>query len=128
MPRTTLSEREIAYLESQFLGRIATADPRSHPRVVPTGFVVDTERGTIQLGGHDLLTRKRADDIRNNPHVAFVVDDILDPSNWTVRGVNIRGTATLHQTGEPTVLPPVLTGNGWMEIRITSIHSWGLDQ
>ncbi len=127
MARTTLTPNEIAYLASQKLGRIATVDPKGRPRVVPTGFAVNTERGTIELGGHNLGSTRRAADIRENPHVALVVDDIADPATWAVRGVEIRGEATLHDGDAPGALSSRLTSGGWMEISITSVRSWGLD-
>lgn len=127
MARTTLTRNEVAYLASQKLGRIATVDPEGRPRVVPTGFAVNAERGSIELGGHSFDRTRRAADIRENPHVALVVDDIADPATWDVRGVDIRGTATLHNDEAPGTLPAGLASGGWMEIAISSVRSWGLD-
>lgn len=127
MARTKLNNTEVAYLESQALGRIATVDPEGRPRVVPTGFAVNAERGTIELGGHDFGSTRRAADIRENPHVALVVDDIADPATWNVRGVDIRGKATLHDGEAPEALPAGFASGGWMEIAISSVRSWGLE-
>src|SRR5690625_1876069 len=113
MPRTTLTDNEIAYLGSQRLGRIATVDTSGRPRVVPTGFVVNEDDGTIELGGHHFADTRRAGDIRQNPQVALVVDDILDPSTWKVRGVEIRGTATVHEDEAPGALPKGMASGGW---------------
>lgn len=127
MTRSALTDREIAYLTSQHLGRIATVDAKGRPHVVPTGFAVNRERGTIELGGFNFNRLRRVRDIRQNPHVAFVVDDVEDPSMWTARGVEIRGVATLHEGDTPSLLGSNLTANGWMEITPTSTRSWGLD-
>lgn len=127
MARTALSDREIAYLSSQYLGRIATVDAKGRPHVVPTGFAVNRERGTIELGGFNFNKLRRVRDIRQNPHVALVIDDVEDPSMWTARGVEIRGVATLHESDEPSVLGERVTADGWMHITPTSTRSWGLD-
>jgi PPOX class F420-dependent enzyme/OxyR family protein len=128
MTRATLTDREIAYLSSQYLGRIATVDARGRPHVVPTGFAVNREQGTIELGGFNFHQLRRVRDIRTNPHVALVVDDVEDPSMWTARGVEIRGVATLHDGDERSILGDNVTADGWMHITPTSTRSWGLDE
>ena len=126
--RTSLTGREIAYLASQLLGRIATVDAHGRPRVVATGFSVNAERGTIELGGHRLGTTRRVRDIRTNPHVSLIVDDLDDSSaGWHPRGIEIRGTAVFHESGPAPALPGNLSGHGWMELTPTSIRSWGLE-
>lgn len=126
--RTTLTDREIAYLRSQRLGRIATVDAHGRPRLVATGFSVNAERGTIELGGSNLAITRRVADIRTNPHVSLIVDDLDESaSGWNPRGVEIRGTAVFHAPGTAPGLDGNAPGNGWMEITPTSIRSWGLD-
>ena len=125
--RTVLTDAEIAYLTSQRLGRIATVDARGRPRLVATGFSVNAERGTIELGGFNLAVTWRVNDIRTNPHVSLIVDDIDDAAGrWTVRGVEIRGTAVFHAAGTPSAVAGHASGHGWMEITPTTIRSWGL--
>jgi len=124
----SFTDREIAYLSSQHLGRIATVDPQGRPRVVPTSFAVNSERGTIELGGFHFSELRRVRDIRQNPHVSLVVDDVEDPSMWTARGIEIRGVATLHNGDEPSMLDRSITNDGWMHITPTSVRSWGLEE
>lgn len=126
--RAIFTEQEIAYLQSQRLGRIATVTPNGRPRLVATGYAVSPERGTIELGGYHLAGTRRVQDIRVNPHVSFIVDDIDDTApGWVVRGVEIRGVARLHESGTPSRLPSGLVAHGWMEITPEKVRSWGLD-
>ncbi len=62
--------------------------------------------------------------MRANPQVALVIDDLVSTDPWTVRGVEIRGTAVALADVDPPVsfMSPEV-------IRITPnwIVSWGLD-
>lgn len=61
------SEKEIAYLKSQRLARIATASKESQPDVAPVGFDFD---GTyFYVGGRNLGTTLKYRNIQNNPKV-----------------------------------------------------------
>jgi len=81
---------EIAYLQSQRLGRLATVNEKGDLHVVPVGFRYNPEHDTIDIGGHNIVpTRKYREALRHG-RVAFVVDDVLPP--WTPRFVEVRGT------------------------------------
>lgn len=125
--RTTFTDAEIAYLSSQLLGRIATVDAGSNPRVVPTGFSYNPATGTIDLGGYDLTQTKRYRDVQRNPNVAFVVDDLASTNPWRPRAVRIRGTVTLHGPDEANDHRDPAFGGAWMRLIPTSITSMGLD-
>lgn len=126
--RATLTAHEVAYLNSQRLGRIATVDPRGRPRLVATGFNIHTERGTIELGGFDLGATKRMEDIRTNPNVSLIVDDVDRSSgSWHVRGVEVRGTAVYHPAETPSTLARNVSKGGWMELTPDYVRSWGLE-
>jgi pyridoxamine 5'-phosphate oxidase family protein len=95
---------EIAYLQSQRLGRLATADPDGQPHVVPVGFRYNPELDTIDIGGHDFAKRKKYRDVQRNPRVAFVVDDLASISPWRPRMIEIRGTAEVLGSGGEQVI------------------------
>ncbi len=117
---------EIAYLQSQRLARIATIGSNGQPHVVPVSFRYNPETGTIDVSGHGgFATRKKWRDVRGNPKVAIVVDDILSFKPWKVRGVEVRGEAQQLLTGGGTVRP----GFDPEMFRITPVHvvSWGID-
>src|SRR5437763_1907250 len=55
---SAFNDAEIAYLEGQRLGRIATVGPDSQPHVVPVAFRYNADEDTIDIGG--TLARKWA--------------------------------------------------------------------
>jgi pyridoxamine 5'-phosphate oxidase family protein len=99
MARTTFTEDERAYLRSQRLARIASVNSTGAPRVVPTGYTFNEETGTIDRGGYDLSATRRWHDVRTNPRVAIVIDDLTSTSPWRSRAVTIRGTAETFEDG-----------------------------
>lgn len=120
----TLTDREIAYLGSQPLGRLATRRPDGTLQNNPVGFRYDQTTGTIDITGRALGTTRKFANVADNGQVAFVVDDLASRSPWVVRGVEIRGTAVALTGQEPAA--------DWLSpevIRITPrrVISWGLD-
>ena len=119
---TVFTEAERAFLTTQrLLGRLATVDPTGQPHVVPVGWSYNAELGTIDIGGRDLARTRKFRNVRANPKVCLVVDDVLPP--WQPRCVQIRGDAE--------ALDAATTGDGQPAptIRITppKVVSWGLD-
>src|SRR3954451_24462878 len=96
---------EIAYLQSQRLGRLATAGPDGQPHVVPVGFRYNPELDTIDIGGHNFAKRKKYRDVQRNPRVAFVVDDLASVSPWRPRMIEIRGMAEMLESGGEQIIP-----------------------
>lgn len=121
---SVFSDAELEYLaERGRLGRLATIDERGVPHVVPLGWRYNAELDGIDIGGRDPEEFARTRKFRNvqtNPHVAFVVDDVLPP--WQPRSVMVRGTAEAIHTAPPDGSQPTAL------IRITpaEIISWGL--
>jgi pyridoxamine 5'-phosphate oxidase family protein len=95
----TFTPAEIAYLQSQPLGRLATVGPENQPHVVPMGFRVNTDLGTIDVGGLRVSQTKKWRDLARHPRIAFVVDDVASRDPWRVRMIEIRGEAELLDTG-----------------------------
>jgi pyridoxamine 5'-phosphate oxidase family protein len=87
------TELELQYLASQQLGRLATVQPDGTLQVSPVGFTVNTDLGTIDIGGFTMATSRKFLNVVDNGRVAFVVDDIRSTDPWRVRCVEIRGTA-----------------------------------
>jgi PPOX class F420-dependent enzyme/OxyR family protein len=74
----SFSRTEIDYLtgERRF-GRIATVDAAGQPHVVPVGWWrYNPELGTLDIAGHRLSASKKFRNVKANPKVAFVVDDM----------------------------------------------------
>lgn len=126
MARTTFTPSEIAYLNTQILGRIATVDAGGAPRVVPTGFRYNPETGTVDLGGIDLAGTRRFQDVQTNPRVAIVIDDLASTDPWRARSVRVRGIAEVFERGGEQIRPGL--GSAWMRITPTAISSSGVDE
>ena len=120
----TFTKNELAFLDGQRLGRLATVDGRGAPQNNPVGFVVDHSTGQLLIGGLDLAATRKFRNLRANPHVAFVVDELASIDPWVVRGVEIRGSAEAL-----TDVDPPIRGLGRDVIRITPrwIASWGFE-
>src|SRR2546421_13037358 len=81
---------EIAYLQSQRFGRLATVSQEGDLHVVPVTFGYHPEHESIDIGGENLVQTKKYRDAVRHGRVAFVVDDVLPPRH--MRMVEIRGT------------------------------------
>jgi pyridoxamine 5'-phosphate oxidase family protein len=95
---SVFTEKEIEYLRSQRLGRMATIGPQGDPHVVPVAFRYNEEMDTIDIGGHSFPTRRKYRDMQRDPRIAFVVDDVLPP--WRPRMIEIRGTVEFGKAGK----------------------------
>ena len=122
----TFTDKERAYLDSQMLGRLATIGPDGTPRNVPVGFRLNPALGTIDIGGHNLGASQKFRNVRRDPHVSFVVDDLASVNPWTPRCIEIRGTAEALDVGGQELGP----GFGPELIRITPrrIVGFGVDE
>ncbi|MGW6708606.1 PPOX class F420-dependent oxidoreductase [Streptomyces sp. NPDC054956] len=117
------SEPELAYLRSQHLGRLATVDAAGQPQANPVGFFPQDD-GTILVGGLAMGRTKKWRNLAGNPRLSLVVDDLVSTRPWKVRGIEIRGHATLevgpHTLG-PHFSPEVI------RIHPDRVLAWGLD-
>jgi pyridoxamine 5'-phosphate oxidase family protein len=102
---SVFSPAEIAYLQSQRLGRLATSSPDGQPHVVPVAFRYNPDEDTIDIGGHGFARRKKYRDVQRNPRVAFVVDDLASVSPWRPRMLEIRGEVDVLPDGGTTIQP-----------------------
>ena len=99
MSKSMFSQKEIEYLKSQRLARIATAatltqeEKSIQPDVVPVGFDFDGEY--LYVGGMNLLKSTKYRNVLKNDKVAIVVDDLKSIDPWEVRGIKVYGTADI---------------------------------
>lgn len=113
------SGKEVEYLKSQRLARIATASRNGVPDVAAVGF--DFDGKYFYVGGMHLTKTHKYKNVVKNPQVSLVIDDLKSIEPWQPRFVKVFGTADL------------VTRDGYMGqatyIRITPQHkaSWGLD-
>ncbi len=87
------TESEIAYLASQRLGRLATAQDGGVLQVSPMGFSYNPTLATIDMSGFNLVKSQKFRNIARNGRAAFVVDDLVSVEPWRVRCLEIRGVA-----------------------------------
>jgi pyridoxamine 5'-phosphate oxidase family protein len=120
---SSFSDAEIAYLQSQRLGRLATVNEQGDLHVVPVGFRYNPEHDTIDIGGLNIVPSKKYREAIRHGRVAFVVDDVLPP--WQPRFIEVRGTVQGLPEGGKAIMehfaPDIL------RIRPTHIVSMGID-
>ncbi len=97
-----LSDAQAAFVASQRVGRLATADTHGNPHVVPVCFAIanDTLYITIDEKPKRASVRplKRLRNMMENPAVAFVADRYDE--DWRLLGwVMLRGSAQILADG-----------------------------
>jgi pyridoxamine 5'-phosphate oxidase family protein len=122
---SAFTPREIEYLQSQPLGRLATVGSDRQPHVVPVSFRYNPAFDSIDISGHDFAKRKKYRDVLANPKVAFVVDDLASVQPWRPRGIEVRGEAEVLETGGQSVRP--FFDAEMFRIHPRRINSWGID-
>ena len=130
MVNVMFSEKEIEYLKSQHIARIATAavspDGSVQPDVVPVGFDFDGEY--FYVGGMNILKSRKYKNVLKNNKVALVIDDLKSVDPWDPRGIRMYGTADIvtRQNGymEQTPHPQ----SDYIRIKPEKKWSWGIDE
>ena len=121
---SVFTDKELEYLASQRLGRIATTGQDGQPHVVPTSFRHNPDADSIDVGGMRMSQTKKVRDIRRTGRASIVVDDVLPP--WSPRMIEIRGTAEVIESGGKAF------GDNFedviVRIRPTRIVSFGIDE
>ncbi|MGH8962892.1 MAG: PPOX class F420-dependent oxidoreductase [Jatrophihabitantaceae bacterium] len=122
---TELTPAQIAYLDSQRLGRLATAGADHKPHVVPTSFRYNPDLGTVDVGGHHVATTKKYRDVQANGWAALVVDDLASVDPWRPRMLEIRGRAEAVASGGAELGPGF--GEAFIRIYPARVNSFGID-
>ena len=112
------SDEEIAYLQSQPIGRLATVNADGQPDVVPVAFELDGPYIWVGGVGPDVAnTRKLRNIGAGRTKVSLVVDDLVSMEPFIARALRVYGAA------EPAVERVGMVGPG-LYSRITSRVSW----
>lgn len=123
---SAFTEKEIAYLTSQRLGRLATTNAQGELHVVPVGFIYNAALGTIDIGGvrGGFGASRKFRDATQTERGAFVVDDVSPERQ--IRGIEVRGRAEAHPEGGDQVR----AGGDPAFIRLwpSRIISWGIER
>ena len=121
-----LSDRQQRFLETQRVARLATADARGAPHVVPVCFAVAD--GTLYVTIDEKPKRpsaaplKRLRNIKENPAVA-VVADRYDDEDWTRLGwVMLQGRADILRDGSEHARAQALLRARYAQLRAMNIE------
>ena len=119
---STFTPEEIAYLQSQRYGRLATVSQTGELHVVPVTFRYNPLEESIDIGGENLVQTKKYRDAVSHGRVAFVVDDVLSPGN--MRMIEVRGAVKGLPVGGKEIME--FFAPEMMRILPTRIISFGL--
>jgi pyridoxamine 5'-phosphate oxidase family protein len=120
------TEKEIEYLKSQRLGRLATVQRNGSVQNNPVVYWLNSELETVDIGGRALATTQKFRNLAANQQVSFVIDDVVSRRPWRVRGIEIRGRAEgLYDQPVPPDL--VFLSNELIRIYPSRIFTWGID-
>src|SRR3984885_4328154 len=99
----TLPDAERRFLARQPRGHLATVGPDGIPQVKLLGFSYNAALGTIDIAGMNMAGSAKYRNVRANPRVAFVVDEVTAPNVEGAHFLEIRGDAE-HAVGphDPT--------------------------
>jgi pyridoxamine 5'-phosphate oxidase family protein len=99
----TFTEAEQRFMARHARGHLATVGPDGVPQVKPLGFTYNGTLGTIDISGWNMAGSAKYRNVRANPHVAFVVDEVTEPTMEGAHFLEIRGEAE-HAVGahDPT--------------------------
>jgi len=115
-----LSEKEIAYLRSQRLARMATVSKELQPDVAPAGF--DFDGVYFYVGGLELSRTLKYKNVQANPKVSLVIDDAESIDPWRPRGIKIHGVADL------TTRQGYAGAGTYIRIKPREKWSWGIEE
>ena len=114
------TEKEVEYLKSQPLARVATVSPDGQPDAVPVGFEFDGQQ--FYVGGRNPSNTRKHRNVRaGNRKVALIVDDLESVNPWRPRGIRIYGTGELVER-EGRFGP-----GEYMHITPVTSWSWGIE-
>ncbi len=115
-----LTKKEVEYLKSQRLARIATASPDGQPDVAVVGFEFDG--ACFYVGGLDITKTLKYINTLRNPRAAIVIDDLESTDPWTPRGLKLRGVAeVIQRQGRFGVKP-------FIRIKPQVKWTWGIEE
>ena len=114
------TDKELAFIESQDIARIATVDTDGQPDNSPVSFTF--EDNCFYIGGRvNSTTRKYKNVANGHTKVSLVLDDVTSQEPWHARGVKISGVAEVVERPQDYAKEP------WLKIT-PSIHwSWGIE-
>jgi len=115
------SPKEVEYIKSQRLARIATVSAQLQPDVAPVGFEFDGQY--FYVGGmQQENTLKYKNVAGGNAKVALVIDDMESFDPPKPRGLKVHGVAEIEQR-QGHIGP-----GQYLKIRPERYWSWGIEE
>ena len=116
-PEPLFSPREVEYIATQRLARMATVAVDGQPDVAPVGFRFD---GTdFFVGGRALRRTLKYKNVKTAPLVALALDDFTTGERLSPRGLKIHGHGEVVERPE---------GGEWIRITPKRSWSWGIEE
>ena len=88
-----LTPAQERFLTRQARGHLATVGSDGTPQVKPVGFTYRPELGAIDIAGFNMGQSAKYRNVRANPKVAFVVDEVTEPTMAGAHFLELRGVA-----------------------------------
>jgi pyridoxamine 5'-phosphate oxidase family protein len=88
-----LTDAEQRFLARLARGHLATIGLDGTPQVKPLGFTWNPALGTIDIAGFNMAGSAKYRNIKADPRVAFVVDEVTEASMEGAHFLEIRGAA-----------------------------------
>jgi pyridoxamine 5'-phosphate oxidase family protein len=85
------TDKELAYLETQRIGRLATVQANGTVQVNPVSFFYNAKLDTIDIGGASMSSSQKFRNVQANGKVALVADDMPSLQPLRIRCLEIRG-------------------------------------
>ena len=89
----TLTDAERRFLARHARGHLSTIGPDGFPQVKPLGFSYNASLGTIDITGWQMAGSAKYRNVRANPRVSFVVDEVTAAGMAGAHFLEIRGDA-----------------------------------
>ena len=111
------TEKEVDYIRSQRLARLATVSTSLQPDVAPVGFRFDGEKFFVT--GFDITKTFKYKNVKaGNELVALVIDDLASDQHWVARGIKIHCRAEILEGSKRATL----------SIHPQRLWSWGIEK
>jgi pyridoxamine 5'-phosphate oxidase family protein len=123
---SVFTPREIDYLKSKTMGRLATVGRDGQPHLVPLTFQFNEQEDAIDIGGVDFPATKKWRNMRANRRATFLVDDA---SPEGAHAIEIRGTVETHSSGGDAINPRFPNFKPeFVRLRPGYIVSWSIEE
>jgi pyridoxamine 5'-phosphate oxidase family protein len=95
---TAFTEKELQFIKSQRLARLATVSSKMQPDVAAVGYHYDGKY--FWVTGFAMTKTMKYWNAKANPRVALIIDDLISLKPFVARGLKIHGLATIESSAE----------------------------